>query len=132
MQSFNEEGCVTPAEPEDFEAGDEPVEVERRPRAGAVLSIRLTSEEFEQLQELAKARRMTLSRLGRTAILSYLEGGEQWSNLPVQWTVAMPFPGVLPAAATFNVELIVTSPGRQSVTAGEVRELEATVVPGSG
>lgn len=49
----------------------EVVEVERRPRAGVVLSVRLSVEEAEQLHEIAKRRGATVSRIGREALVAF-------------------------------------------------------------
>src|SRR5713101_5745245 len=59
-------------EPKDIELGDELIEVERRPRSGVVISVRLSPDEADQLQAKAQARRTTLSSVAREAITSYL------------------------------------------------------------
>ena len=61
--------------PKDVELGDEVIEVERRPRAGVVLSVRLSPDEADRLQGIAEARRTTLSQVAREAITSYLSSG---------------------------------------------------------
>jgi len=85
-------------DPEQFEVGDEPIDVERRPRAGVVVSIRLSPDEADRLQELAAERNMTLSRLGREAIVRLLEGGHEpvrVSAIFMNWTAMSTYPGNL-------------------------------------
>ena len=81
---------------EQFEASDEPVEVERRARAGVVVSIRLSPEEADRLQELAAERNTTLSRLGREAIVHLLDLGGSSSRstalFSARWMVMSIFP----------------------------------------
>ncbi len=61
--------------PDDIELGDEPIDVERRPRAGVVVSVRLTAEEADRLQTIADGHNTTLSRVAREAIERYLASG---------------------------------------------------------
>ncbi len=56
----------------EFEPTDESLEVERRPRAGAVVSVRLSADEAAQMMTLAAQRRLTVSALGREALLDYM------------------------------------------------------------
>jgi hypothetical protein len=60
---------------EDIELGDEPVEVERPRRTGIVLSVRLSPEEADHLQQIAEVRGLTLSKVAREALMLYLRGG---------------------------------------------------------
>lgn len=60
---------------DEFEMSDEQVEVERRPKAGAVLSVRLSQEEMEQLQAVAQQRKMTVSQLAREALVEFAQAG---------------------------------------------------------
>ena len=53
--------------PDDIELGDEVIEVERRERAGVVVSVRLSAEEADRLQRMAEDRKTTLSRVAREA-----------------------------------------------------------------
>ena len=61
--------------PDDIELGDEVIEVERRERAGVVVSVRLSAEEADRLQSMAEDRKTTLSRVAREAIATYLANG---------------------------------------------------------
>jgi hypothetical protein len=99
-----------------FEVGDEPIDVERRPRAGAVVSIRLSPEEADQLQELAAERNTTLSRLGREAIVRLLQGGHEpvrVSAVFMSWTAMSTYPGNLKLSS--DAPIVMTS--------GNAREL---------
>ncbi len=57
----------------DFEAGDEALVVERKPRAEAVISVRLSSEEANRLQDLAESEQKSVSRFARDVLTSYLD-----------------------------------------------------------
>ena len=70
-------------EPNDIELGDEVLDVERRPKAGAVVSVRLTPDETGRLQAIARSRHVTLSQVTREAITSYL------SRAPVPMVAAL-------------------------------------------
>jgi hypothetical protein len=61
--------------PDDIELGDEMIEVERRAHAGVVVSVRLSAEEADRLQDMAEDRKTTLSRVAREAIVTYLANG---------------------------------------------------------
>ena len=61
--------------PDDIELGDEVVEVERRPRSGVVVAVRLTADEADLLQTIAEGRKTTLSRIAWEAISRYLATG---------------------------------------------------------
>jgi predicted transcriptional regulator len=74
--------------PEDIELGDEPVEVERRPRSGVVLSVRLSPDEADQLQTLAAQRRVPLSTVAREAIVTYLTNGPLARPSVAPWFVS--------------------------------------------
>jgi len=78
-----EEGTVA-MERSDVELGDELIEVERRPRAGVVVSVRISADEADALQALAERRRATLSQVAKEAIVAYLSRG------PVRQTAAVP------------------------------------------
>ena len=58
--------------PDEIELGDDMIDVERRERAGVVVSVRLSAEEADQLQSIAEDRKTTLSRVAREAIATYL------------------------------------------------------------
>jgi hypothetical protein len=58
--------------PDDIELGDEPIRVERRPRAGVVVSVRLSPNEADELLTIAEARHTTLSQIAREAISGYI------------------------------------------------------------
>jgi hypothetical protein len=90
-----------------FEAGDEPLAVERRPRAGVVVSVRLSPEEADRLEGLAESRRMTLSQVVREAISMYLRSGPPAAAAGSPWT-----------ATTFNemAPLTVIATGYGAVT----------------
>jgi hypothetical protein len=72
----------------EFEPTGEPLEVERRPRAGAVISVRLSADEAECFTNVAVQRRMTVSALGREAIMEYLR------HTPSGMLAASPWTGV--------------------------------------
>ena len=57
---------------DDFEIGDEPVEVERKPRGGVVISVRLSAEEADRFQEIAEQGHLTVSQVVRQALGAYL------------------------------------------------------------
>jgi predicted transcriptional regulator len=61
--------------PDDIELGEEAIEVERKPRAGVVVSVRLSAEEADRLQDIADKRGVTLSRVAREALSGYLTHG---------------------------------------------------------
>ncbi len=56
----------------EIELDDEAIEVERRPRSGVVVSVRLAPDEADLLQSIAERRRTTLSQVAREAIIGYL------------------------------------------------------------
>jgi predicted transcriptional regulator len=58
--------------PDDIELGDEALEVERSPRPGLVVSIRLTADEADELERVAARRRSTVTGLAREALRQYL------------------------------------------------------------
>jgi predicted DNA-binding ribbon-helix-helix protein len=66
--------------PDNIELGDEAIEVERRERAGVVVSIRLSADEADQLQDIAESRKTTLSRVVREVIASYLANGRDGAD----------------------------------------------------
>jgi len=73
--------------PEDIELGDAPVQVERRPRAGVVLSVRLSPNEADRLQDIAAQRQVPLSTVAREAIVTYLTDGPLARPAVAAWTV---------------------------------------------
>ena len=73
---------------EDIALDDEPVPVERRARADVVVSVRLSREEAERLQEAARRSHKTLSQTAREAIVSFLQGGGAAPVGGALWTVA--------------------------------------------
>lgn len=112
---------------DEYELG-EAVEVERRPRADVVVSVRLSREEAEQLQELAQRRGVTLSRIAREAITSYIDTGgtSRWSA--VQWT------GTTADGTTAdvnNLDLTVMQQSSIVVTRGEVHRGQPISQPGA-
>jgi len=58
--------------PEDIELGEDVIEVERKPRAGVVVSIRLSADEAARLQRLAEERETTLSQVAQEALSAFL------------------------------------------------------------
>ena len=111
MDSKSGKNLVSGVDSEDFEAGDEQIEVERRPRAGAVLSIRLSGDEVERLQQLARDRGVSLSRLGREALTAFIKSGAVSLGTGIQWTVGTPFTNTGPQPIQPNVQLLlVTQP----------------------
>ena len=66
--------------PEDIELGDELIEVERRPRAGVVVSVRLSADEADRLQRLADERKTTLSHVAQEALSAYLAHGSEQTH----------------------------------------------------
>jgi predicted DNA-binding ribbon-helix-helix protein len=66
--------------PDTIELGDDAIEVERCERAGVVVSVRLSAEEADRLQDIAEGRKTTLSRLAREVIAAYLADGRDSAN----------------------------------------------------
>jgi hypothetical protein len=60
------------AGPDDIELGDDAVAVERKRRAGLIVSIRLSPEEADQLERMADARHMSLSALAKEMVAQSL------------------------------------------------------------
>jgi hypothetical protein len=102
--------------PEDVELGAKPVKVERRSRAGAVISVRLTPEEADNLQRLAMQRGTTLSRVAREAITTFVRGGL------VAAAESGPWSGTI--SGTGHFELIAVGRRLPARTEGHVREVE--------
>lgn len=71
---------------DDVELGEEPVEVERRARAGVVVSVRLSADEAERVFRLAEVRGTTVSSLAREAVARYLRSGAGADSSAVMWT----------------------------------------------
>jgi hypothetical protein len=101
-------------DPEEIELNDEVVEVERRPRAGVVVSVRLSADEADELQRVAERRGTTLSRVAREAITGYLAHGP--GNMPAgaAWTGTV--------SGSSKLELSYTHSGPIVRTGGQVRE----------
>jgi hypothetical protein len=72
--------------PDDIELGDEVIEVERKPRAGVVVSVRLSADEADQLQNIAEQRETTLSKVAREAVAAYLTHGPDRGPVTSPWT----------------------------------------------
>ena len=76
-------------EPSDIELSDEVAELEpRRPRAGVVVSVRLSADEADQLHAMAQQRHLTLSQVTREAISEYLSGGGTRTLVFAPWSSA--------------------------------------------
>ena len=96
----------------------EVVEVERRPRAGAVISVRLSSDEAGQLQRIAEQRGSTVSRVARDALVDFLHHGSTvtgiraWPGLP--WTGTTDYGN--------NLVLLTSSTGQLAMTVGPVQQ----------
>lgn len=75
--------------PDDIELGDDVIEVEKKPRAGVVVSVRLSADEADQLQSIAEKRGTTLSRVTREALSSYILHGPQRPITVGPWTGTM-------------------------------------------
>lgn len=102
---------------EHFELGDEPVAVERRERAGVVISVRLSRDEADRLHEAARRANKTLSQTAREAIVSSLSIGVPAAAGSAVWTVTSPHGGLV------ALKLRGDEVGTQ--TTGDVRELVA-------
>src|ERR1700730_8061169 len=74
------------ATPDDFEIGDEPIEVERKQRAGVVISVRLSPEEADQLQQAAARMDLTVSQVLRRALGGFLRGPADCEYAYPRWT----------------------------------------------
>jgi hypothetical protein len=72
--------------PDDIELGDDVIEVERKPRAGVVVSVRLSPEEADQLQAIAERRGVSLSRVAREALSGYLMYGPDRPTIIGPWS----------------------------------------------
>jgi hypothetical protein len=100
--------------PDDIELGDDVIEVERKPRAGVVVSVRLSAEEADQLQRIAERRQTTLSRVAREALTGYIEHGPERVPAMGPWTGTVGIGG--------HFELTYAHYGSTVETAGSVRE----------
>lgn len=109
-------------EREDFAVGDEQLQVDRRARAGVVLSVRLSAEEADRLQDLANARGMTLSRIGREAIAMFLRTGGVVVEPGLRWTGGTPYTNTFTPPALTNFELLVEDSVSQVTGGTGVRE----------
>jgi predicted transcriptional regulator len=104
--------------PDDIELGDEVIEVERKPRAGVVLSVRLSAEEADQLQAIAEKRRTTLSRVAREALAGYIARGPERPPAMGSWTGTVGIGG--------HFELTYAHHGRSAETVGSVKSSPAS------
>ncbi len=100
--------------PDDIELGDV-IEVERKPRAGVVVSVRLSADEADELQSIAESRHTTLSRVVREALASYLAHGPERRPSIGPWTGTISGPG--------RFELTYAHHGTEAQTAGSVVQL---------
>ena len=100
--------------PDDIELGDEVIDVERKPRAGVVVSVRLSAEEADQLQRIAERRKTTLSRVAREALTSYLVHGPERAPAVGPWTGTVSIGG--------HFELSYPDHGTTARTAGSVSQ----------
>ena len=100
--------------PDDIELGDEEITVERRPRAGEVVSVPLSAEEAGQLQAVAERGKTTLSGVGREALAGYLARGLERPPSVGPWT------GTVSSRGHF--ELSYAHYGEAARTAGSVKE----------
>jgi hypothetical protein len=66
----------------EYVPGEEVEVVRRKPRAGVVVSARLTAEEADLLEARAAQRGWSLSQITRDAIAYYLRG----SDIAISWT----------------------------------------------
>lgn len=99
---------------DEIELGDEVIEVERRPRAGVVVSVRLSPEEADRLQGLAEQRKATLSQVAREALTSYLNRGPDRPPSIGPWT------GTVSSLGHF--ELSYATYGTTAQTVGSVKQ----------
>lgn len=56
----------------DFDIEGESLEIVRQPRAGVVVSVRLSADEATQLQQIANRRQVKISTIAREALGQYL------------------------------------------------------------
>lgn len=98
----------------DIELGTEPVEVETRPRAGVVVSARLTGAEAEWLFAFARQHNKRVAQVAREAILAFLRNGGEPSTRNSGWT------GTVGSGAGLNLSF--REP--QTRTSGSVRQAE--------
>lgn len=75
--------------PDDIELGDDVIEVEKKPRAGVVVSVRLSADEADQLLSIAEMRGTTLSRVAREALGAYILHGPRRPIAVGPWTGTM-------------------------------------------
>jgi len=105
---------------EDIELG-EILEVERKSRAGVVVSVRLSADEADELQRLAEQRGTTLSKVAREAITSYLAHGPNRGIEIGPWTGT-----VSSSKMGGSFELTFSPSSSTAETAGSVREFSPT------
>jgi len=89
---------------QEFEPGEEVLDVDRRPRSGVVVSVRLSEQEAIHLSGIAAARRMTMSQVVRQAVSEFLNGVSVERLAAMPWA---PWSGATTAHAP--LQLIVPS-----------------------
>lgn len=94
----------------DVELGECVLEVERRPRAGVVVSARLGAEEAQALFERARRDGKKVSQIAREAVLAYLRHLGPAREAKPYWT------------ATGVQEFTYSSSGQSARTVGAVQE----------
>jgi predicted RNase H-like HicB family nuclease len=67
---------------DDFEAGDEPVAMDRKASAGLVISIRLSSDAANRLEDIAEARDLTLTQIAKEALNTYMRAATVSPSTP--------------------------------------------------
>lgn len=67
---------------DDYELGDEPMQVERAPRAGVVVSVRLSPEEAERLFLVARLSDKLITEVAKEALLQGLVANEAEVHAP--------------------------------------------------
>jgi hypothetical protein len=98
-------------ERQDIEVERTPIKVERQPRAGAVVSVRLTEEEVERLEDVAESRHSSLSGLVREAVRVFL-GFPYGAGFPV---------GVTTKGELSDLKIELDPPPVENRTTGRVR-----------
>lgn len=106
----------------DIELGMDAIEVERKPRAGVVISARFSAEEADLIQGLAERRRVSLSQVVRDAVAAYLVYGASPVTIATRWTGTTSNFG--------NLTLNYPTLGPSSETEGQAREGERQTITG--
>jgi predicted transcriptional regulator len=101
-------------DPSDIELGDEPIELERRSRAGVVVSVRLSPDEADRLQDIAERRQTTLSRVAREAIKTYLTHGPVKQPAASPWTGASSFGQLVLSYSGFGSTVRTSGPRKRT------------------